>query len=449
MKTSNTLLYASVVAALAGFLFGFDTAVISGADRPIQLLWDTSPLFHGTFIMSMALWGTVIGALSGGVPCDRYGRKNTLIAIGVLYLVSALGSALATDSYIFSFFRFIGGLGVGASSVAAPTYISEIAPAERRGRLVILYQFMIVLGILVAFVSNWLVGDSFGDSSWRWMLGLESVPALVYLVMVFGIPNSPRWLAVYKKDHEKAQQTLALLDPSGQSSHILEDIEGHESDLPQKGDSFFSGRYNFSILLAFLVAFFNQVSGINFVIYYAPRIFESAGLASSTALLSSVGIGVVNLLFTMLGITLIDKWGRKQLMLYGSIGYITTLSVVSWAFYTGAGGTIVVLFLFGFIASHAIGQGAVIWVFISEIFPNHVRASGQSFGTGVHWVFAALITLFTLFFMDLLGDNPAPLFAFFAFMMVLQLVFVLRMMPETKGKTLEELEDELSATRGV
>jgi len=449
MKTSNTLLYASVVAALAGFLFGFDTAVISGADRPIQLLWDTSPLFHGTFIMSMALWGTVIGALGGGVPCDRYGRKNTLIAIGVLYLVSALGSALATDPYIFSFFRFIGGLGVGASSVAAPTYISEIAPAERRGRLVILYQFMIVLGILVAFVSNWLVGDSFGDSSWRWMLGLESVPALVYLVMVFGIPNSPRWLAVYKKDHEKAQQTLALLDPSGQSSHILEDIEGHESDLPQKGDSFFSGRYNFSILLAFLVAFFNQVSGINFVIYYAPRIFESAGLASSTALLSSVGIGVVNLLFTMLGITLIDKWGRKQLMLYGSIGYITTLSVVSWAFYTGAGGTIVVLFLFGFIASHAIGQGAVIWVFISEIFPNHVRASGQSFGTGVHWVFAALITLFTLFFMDLLGDNPAPLFAFFAFMMVLQLVFVLRMMPETKGKTLEELEDELSATRGV
>jgi len=449
MKTSNTLLYASVVAALAGFLFGFDTTVISGADRPIQLLWDTSPLFHGTFIMSMALWGTVIGALSGGVPCDRYGRKNTLIAIGVLYLVSALGSALATDPYIFSFFRFIGGLGVGASSVAAPTYISEIAPAERRGRLVILYQFMIVLGILVAFVSNWLVGDSFGDSSWRWMLGLESVPALVYLVMVFGIPNSPRWLAVYKKDHEKAQQTLALLDPSGQSSHILEDIEGHESDLPQKGDSFFSGRYNFSILLAFLVAFFNQVSGINFVIYYAPRIFESAGLASSTALLSSVGIGVVNLLFTMLGITLIDKWGRKQLMLYGSIGYITTLSVVSWAFYTGAGGTIVVLFLFGFIASHAIGQGAVIWVFISEIFPNHVRASGQSFGTGVHWVFAALITLFTLFFMDLLGDNPAPLFAFFAFMMVLQLVFVLRMMPETKGKTLEELEDELSATRGV
>ncbi len=448
MKITNTLLFASVVAALAGFLFGFDTAVISGAEKPIQLLWNTSPLFHGTFIISMALWGTVVGAIAGGIPCDRYGRKNTLIAIGVLYLVSALGSALAIDPYIFSFFRFIGGLGVGASSVAAPTYISEISPAARRGRLVILYQFMIVLGILAAFISNWAVGDSFGEVSWRWMLGLESAPALVYLIMVFGIPNSPRWLAVYKKDHQAAKECLDMLDPLGEGSHKLAEIEVYEGGMGtlnslRSSDSFFSGRYNFSILLAFLVAFFNQVSGINFVIYYAPRIFESAGLASSTALLSSVGIGFVNLVFTMLGIYLIDLAGRKQLMLYGSIGYIVTLAMVSWAFYTGAGGIIVVLFLFGFIASHAIGQGAVIWVFISEIFPNHVRASGQSFGTGVHWVFAALITLFTLFFMDLLGDNPAPLFTFFTCMMVLQLIFVLCKMPETKGKTLEELESEL------
>ena len=442
------LLYASVVAALAGFLFGFDTAVISGADKPIQLLWNTSPLFHGTFIMSMALWGTVIGALAGGIPCDRYGRKNTLIAIGVLYLVSALGSALASDPYMFSFFRFIGGLGVGASSVAAPTYISEIAPALRRGQLVILYQFMIVLGILMAFVSNWAVGGSFGEASWRWMLGLEGIPALLYLIMVFGIPNSPRWLAVYKKDHQALKECLNLLDPSGEGSYILTEIEKHVGSMGSSGpvsssDSLFSGQYNFSILLAFLVAFFNQMSGINFVIYYAPRIFESAGLASNTALLSSVGIGLVNLVFTMLGIYLIDRVGRKQLMLCGSIGYIVTLAVVSWAFSTGVGGAIVVFFLFGFIASHAIGQGAVIWVFISEIFPNHVRASGQSFGTGVHWVFAALITLFTLFFMELLGDNPAQLFACFAGIMVLQLLFVLRIMPETKGKTLEELESEL------
>ena len=447
MKKSNTLLYASIVAALAGFLFGFDTAVISGADKPIQSLWNTSPLFHGTFIMSMALWGTVIGALSGGIPCDRFGRKNTLIGIGLLYLISALGSALATDPYMFSFFRFVGGLGVGASSVAAPTYISEIAPAARRGRLVILYQFMIVLGILVAFISNWAVGDSFGESSWKWMLGLECVPALIYLIMVFGIPNSPRWLAVYKKDRKTAEQIISLLGISEFNTQDL--IESEDYSTTEQNYPFFSGRYNFSIILAFLVAFFNQVSGINFVIYYAPRIFEAAGLANSTALLSSIGIGMVNLVFTMLGIVLIDRAGRRQLMLYGSIGYIVTLSVVSWAFYTGAGGTIVVLFLFGFIASHAIGQGAIIWVFISEIFPNHVRASGQSFGTGVHWVFAALITLFTLFFMDLLGDSPAPLFGFFAFMMVLQLVFVLCMMPETKGKTLEELEDELSISLGA
>jgi len=442
LKTSS-LFSASVAAALAGFLFGFDTAVISGADKPIQLLWDTSPLFHGTFIMSMALWGTVIGALFGGIPCDRIGRKNTLIWIGVLYLVSALGSALAWDPFSFSFFRFIGGVGVGASSVAAPTYISEIAPAERRGRLVILYQFMIVLGILVAFLSNWLVGTGLGENAWRWMLGLEAVPALVYLLLVFGIPNSPRWLVIHKKDESAAKEIIMQLDPEQNAEQEILAIRLTETD--DKGHGFFSGHYKVSIILAFLLAFFNQLSGINFVIYYAPRIFEAAGLASSTALLSSVGIGAVNLIFTMLGVVLIDRAGRKTLMLYGSIGYIITLVVVSWAFYTGAGGIIIVLFLFGFIASHAVGQGAVIWVFISEIFPNHVRASGQSFGTGVHWVFAALITLFTLFFMDILGDNPAPLFGFFAFMMVLQLLFVVKMMPETKGKSLEELGQELSS----
>lgn len=393
----------------------------------------------------MALWGTVIGALFGGIPCDRIGRKKTLIWIGVLYLVSALGSALAWDPFSFSFFRFIGGIGVGASSVAAPTYISEIAPAERRGRLVILYQFMIVLGILVAFLSNWLVGTGLGENAWRWMLGIEALPALVYLLLVFRIPNSPRWLVIHKKDESAAKKIIMQLDPEQNAEQEILAIRLTESG--DKGHGFFSGHYNFPILLAFLLAFFNQLSGINFVIYYAPRIFEAAGLASSTALLSSVGIGVVNLVFTMLGLVLIDRVGRKTLMLYGSIGYILTLSVVSWAFFTGASGFIVVLFLFGFIASHAVGQGAVIWVFISEIFPNHVRASGQSFGTGVHWVFAALITLFTLFFMDLLGDNPAPLFAVFAGMMVLQLLFVVKMMPETKGKTLEDLAQELSSRK--
>lgn len=442
MKNKNLLVFSSLAAALAGLLFGFDTAVISGADKPIQELWNTSALFHGTFIMSMALWGTVIGALFGGIPTDRYGRKNTLIVIGVLYLVSAVGSALAPEPYTFSFFRFIGGIGVGASSVAAPTYISEIAPAYRRGRLVILYQFMIVLGILMAFLSNWLVGTSLGEHAWRWMLGIEAFPALVYLLLVFQIPNSPRWLVIQKNDIETARSLISQLDATVDPDVELAAISSSEKK--ESGSKFFSKRYRFSIILAFLLAFFNQLSGINFVIYYAPRIFEAAGLASSTALLSSVGIGAVNLVFTMLGIYLIDRSGRKILMIWGSIGYITTLSIVSWAFYSGAGGFVVVLGVFGFIASHAAGQGAVIWVFISEIFPNHVRAYGQAFGTGTHWVFAALITLFTLFFMDLLGDNPWPLFAFFAFMMLLQLLFALKLMPETKGKTLEELSQQLT-----
>lgn len=441
MKTKESLLYAAIASSLAGFLFGFDTAVISGADKPIQDLWGTSALFHGTFIMSMALWGTVIGALFGSVPCERYGRKSTLIWIGVLYLVSAIGSALAPEPFTFSIFRFIGGLGVGASSVAAPIYISEISPARIRGKMVILYQFMLVLGILIAFLSNYLLAG-IGDVAWRIMLGVEAVPAALYLIMVFAIPRSPRWLVLKKHNIEEAKSVLEWVNPD---DHVDDQIAAIQASEHAGAEArLFSGKYRFPIILAFLLAFFNQLSGINFVIYYAPRIFEAAGLASSTALLSSVGIGVVNLLFTMLGITLIDKAGRKQLMYIGSIGYITTLAVVSWAFYTGAGGIIVVIFLFGFIASHAIGQGAVIWVFISEIFPNTVRAMGTSLGTGTHWVFAALITVFTLFFMDILGDNPAPLFAFFSFMMVLQLIFVWRMMPETKNKTLEELELELT-----
>ena len=429
----------SLAVAISGFLFGFDTAVISGADLPIQKLWNTTPLFHGTFIMSMALWGTVIGALMGGWPCDRFGRKKTLIWIGVLYLVSALGSALAPDPFTFSFFRFIGGLGVGASSVAAPTYISEIAPEKNRGSLGALYQFNIVLGILIAFLSNYLLGG-IGSGGWRWMLGVEAVPALLYILGVLMVPNSPRWLVLKKGAEDEAKgvlQSLGFADPSW----VIEKIKS--SQPKGRRDNILSKRYRWPILLAFLVAFFNQLSGINFVIYYAPRIFEAAGLGSSTALLSTTGIGLVNLVFTLLGMYLIDRSGRKKLMLIGSVGYIVTLALVSWAFFAGAEGIYVILFLFGFIASHAVGQGAVIWVFISEIFPNHVRAYGQSIGTGTHWVFAALITLFTLFFMDILGDNPGPLFLFFAFMMCLQLLFVIFMMPETKGVSLEELEKKL------
>ncbi len=436
----NKVAYWSITVALAGFLFGFDTIVISGADQPIQKLWNTSDLFHGTFIMSMALWGTVIGALMGGIPCNALGRKKTLFWIGVLYTVSALGSGLATNPYLFSAFRFIGGLGVGASSVAAPIYISEIAPAENRGRLVALYQFNIVFGILVAFLSNYLIGQYMGAEGWRWMLGIEALPAIIYTIMVLGVPNSPRWLLLKNKDEGQVKSLLQQLNPS--IKNIEEEIRTIKASLGKTtNDAFFSGKYNKSITLAFMLAFFNQLSGINFVLYYAPRIFESAGIAADNVLGASIPIGIVNLLFTILGMSLIDKFGRKQLMIIGSIGYILTLLGVAWAFATGAEGVIVVAFVCAFVGAHAIGQGAVIWVFISEIFPNSVRDSGMSWGSGTHWVFAALITLITP--TVLATFSSATIFTFFAGMMVLQLLWVWFIMPETKGVPLEELQAKL------
>ena len=439
MLKTKSILLSSIVASLAGFLFGFDTIVISGADRPIQLLWETSDLFHGTFIMSMALWGTVIGALFGGIPCDKFGRRKTLFWIGVLYLLSALGSAFAPDPYIFSFARFMGGLGVGASSVAAPIYISEITPADSRGRLVASYQFNIVFGILVAFLSNYMIGEYFGENSWRWMLGVEAIPAAIYSVLVLGVPESPRWLTLKKKDESGARKLLKQLNPSENIDELMQAIKSSVSESTQV--KFFSRKFRFPILLAFLLAFFNQMSGINFVLYYAPRIFEQAGIAATDVLGASIPLGVVNLLFTMLGMYLIDKVGRKQLMYYGSFGYILSLAGVSWAFFTGAEGSIVVVFVCAFIASHAIGQGAVIWVFISEIFPNSVRDYGMSLGSGTHWIFAAIITLLTP--TVLANFSGGTIFAFFSGMMVLQLLFVWGLMPETKNRSLEELEKEL------
>ncbi len=440
-KGSNrTLYFSTFVAALAGFLFGFDTIVISGADQPIQQLWEVSDLFHGTFIMSMALWGTVIGALLGGIPCDRYGRRKTLFWIGVLYLLSALGSALAPNPYFFSASRFIGGLGVGASSVAVPIYLSEITPAQNRGKLVALYQFNIVFGILIAFFSNYFIGQIFAEHAWRWMLGVEVIPAAIYCLFVLGVPESPRWLMLRKDDEPLARQVLARLNPSEPIDRLVTTIKKSVTkDVPLK--EFFSTRFQYVIMLAFLLAAFNQLSGINFVLYYAPRIFAEAGIAADAVLGASVPIGVVNLLFTLLGMYLIDRAGRKKLMYIGSFGYIITLSGVAWAFAAGASGPVVVAFVCAFIASHAVGQGAVIWVFISEIFPNVVRDYGMSLGSGTHWVFAAVITLLTPTVLS--AFSGAQIFSFFAGMMVLQLLFVWLIMPETKNLTLEEMEVKL------
>ena len=431
------IFYWSISVALSGFLFGFDTVVISGANLPIRELWGTSPIFHGIFIMSMALWGTVIGALFGSYPCDKLGRKKTLIIIGLLFLFSAIGSAVAWDPYSFSFFRFIGGVGVGASSVASPTYISEVSNKDNRGRLVALYQFNIVLGILIAYFSNYLLQGFGGDIDWRYMLGVEAIPSLFFLLSIIRIPESPRWLILFANKENKAREILKIMYNGGDVDKKINEIK--KVDQINKLN-LFSKPFYIQLKLAFLISFFNQLSGINFVLYYAPQILESAGFGTSDSLMSSISIGAINLIFTLIGVRLIDSFGRKFLMYIGSLGYIISLISIGSCFLLNLNSDILLLFILLFVASHAVGQGAVIWVFISEIFPNTVRAKGQSFGAGVHWVFAALITAITPFVIDLLGNNPGIIFFFFGGMMVFQLIFVYSTMPETRKTSLEKMK---------
>jgi sugar porter (SP) family MFS transporter len=445
---NNKLLRYSIVAALAGFIFGFDTVVISGANLPIKELWHTSPLFHGTFIMSMALWGTVLGAMFCGGPTEKYGRKKVLFWIGVMFTVSAIGTAIAPNPYIFSLLRFIGGIGIGVSSVVAPTYISEISTAKTRGRLVGMYQFNIVFGILVAFVSNYFLKGFGGENDWRWMLGIMTIPSLIYTLLVPGLPESPRWLITIKNNLKAARETFVQIGADDPDEEIKKIIAANESiHTSATKETIYKSKYKKVLWLAFMVAFFNQLSGINFILYYAPEILERAGLAAKDSLFNSISIGGINLIFTFVGLYLIDRIGRKQLLIIGSLGYIISLALVAYSFYTHGSNLFLMGSLLMFIASHAIGQGAVIWVFISEIFPNNVRALGQSFGCSVHWIFAALITLITPLFLDektgVFGKNPWPIFAFFSFMMVLQLIWTLTKVPETKGVSLEELEKKL------
>ncbi|GAB4166281.1 MAG: sugar porter family MFS transporter [Winogradskyella sp.] len=439
MKKSK-LLFFSIVVALAGFLFGFDTVVISGADKQLQEFWQSSDLFHGLVVMSTALWGTVVGALFGYIPTNRLGRKKTLISIGLLFFVSALGSALVSNSYVFALFRFIGGLGIGVSTVVAPAYVSEIAPAKDRGKLVAMYQFNIVFGILMAYISNYFLKD-IGANAWRFMLGIEAIPAIIYALLVLKIPESPRWLIEYKNDKNKAIEILKTIVPKEDIEKEISEIE-NKNVIESSKDNIYMKKFRVPLMLAFFIAFFNQLSGINAFLYYAPRIFELAGLEESTSFLSSIGIGLVNLVFTLIGIALIDKFGRKKLMYIGSLGYIVSLALVTLAFAFNWSGLSIPLFFFVFIAAHAVGQGAVIWVFISEVFPTKLRAAGQSFGASVHWILAACIPAFIPFLFSKIG--PAVVFGFFCFMMILQLIWVRFKMPETKGKSLEDLASKLS-----
>lgn len=431
----------AITSALAGFLFGFDTVVISGAEKTIQSLWGLSSFAHGIAIAS-ALYGTVLGSLFGSWPADRFGRKITLLSVGLLYILSAVGCGFAWDVYALIAARFIGGIGIGISTVVAPLYISEIAPAKYRGRLAGMFQFNIVFGIIAAYVSNYLL-EGIGESAWRWMLGVAALPSVLYTAMCTFIPESPRWLLTRKRDIEAGLAVLQLIRPDASREQIqfqADEILAMSRDRVEAG-GFFTRQLRYPIVLAFLIAFFNQLSGINAILYFAPRIFEQAGLEAEAALLTSVGIGVVNLVFTIAGLWLIDRLGRRTLLYIGSFGYILSLGLVSWAFFTGHF-NIVPICIFAFAAAHAVGQGAVIWVFIAEIFPNRHRAEGQALGSFTHWIFAALLT--TVF--PGLSERIAPgyIFLFFCAMMCLQLCWVKLMVPETKGVSLEELEKRLT-----
>ena len=424
----------SITVGLGGLLFGLDVAVISGAEQAIQKLWGLSDLMHGTAI-AMALYGTAVGAALGNIPANKIGRKKTLLWIGLLFFITSLGAALSPGVYLFMVFRFIGGLAIGASSVVAPVYISEIAPPKYRGRMVISFQLNIVAGILVAYLSNYLLQGFGGADDWRWMLGVVAIPSLAFSALMLFTPETPRWLVLYKKDYATAKKVLQL---TGEATDAI--IEQIKNSVSSTKESLFSKKFYKPLVLAFLIAFFNQLSGVNAIIYFAPKVFEMAGVQRSGALLSTVGIGVVNLVFTITGWYLIDRFGRRTLMFIGSFGYILSLSLIAFSF-NGSDHSMIVYYVFIFIGAHAVGQGAVIWVFLSELFPNSVRASGTSFGCLTHWVFAALVAqVFPYFAANVPG---AYIFGFFACMMVMQLLYVWKMMPETKGVALEDMESNI------
>jgi len=458
MKIKGALVRSALIAALGGLLFGFDTAVISGAEGALKIFFNdtyqsmtgffgSTGFWHG-FTVASALIGTIIGSLSFGKPADKYGRRKILFVLGALYFVSAIGSALAWNWSSFIISRFIGGLAVGGSSVVAPMYNAEISPARFRGRMVALTQFNIVFGILMAFFSNYIISSlNLGDHSWRWMFGVEAFPALVFFLLLFLNPRSPRWL-ISRNLVDEARRVLEKLGTDkGNIDEEVTDIKiSLSAELNKAKEPLFQVKYFKPIMLAVTIAMFNQLSGINALMYYAPRIFQMAGFAESSAMLSSVGVGFVNLVFTMSAMLIIDQFGRKKLMLVGSVGYIISLGATAWAFYqngtdfSNKGSIVVLVSLLVFIASHAFGQGAVIWVFISEIFPNKVRARGQALGSFTHWFMAAAISWTFPIFAEASGGH---IFTIYAVCMIGQLIWVLFKMPETKGISLEDMQKRL------
>lgn len=445
----KALIKNALVASLGGLLFGFDTAVISGTTEAIKAAYSLDSKLLG-FTVASALIGTIIGAIGISKPSDRYGRKKALFLLAVFYLISALGCGFAWDWYSLLAFRFLGGLAVGGASVVSPMYIAEISPAASRGRLVALTQFNIVLGILLAYLSNWLITMChLGELEWRVMLGIEAFPAAIFYLLLFTTPESPRWLLAQNKQQQAREILTRLHSEQTAQTEIISIQKAIEQDKANQQTPFYCRSNTRPILLAIAIAAFNQLSGINAILYYAPSVFKMAGAGTESALGQSAVIGLTNLIFTMLAMTIIDRFGRKKLMLVGSLGYLVSLSLAAAAFFyygqnfSALGGEVVLAAIIAFIAAHAFGQGAVIWVFISEIFPTHLRARGQSLGSVTHWVMAAAISWTFPPVADKLGAGWV--FAFYAVMMAVQLYWVLTVMPETKGIALEDIQKQLAA----
>src|SRR5580692_2515453 len=442
MKLNPVLLKSTVVAALGGLLFGFDTAVISGTTGQLSQVFGLSSKSLGITV-SIAIWGTVVGAMLAGFIGERFGRRDSLRIMALFYLVSALGCALAWNWWSLVVFRFIGGLGIGGSSVLAPMYIAEVAPAKWRGRLVGLFQFNVVFGILLAYFSNYLIAlPNLGATEWRWDLGVAAFPAALFFVMLFTIPRSPRWL-VKKGRVAEARSVLQMTGDENYERDLEEIVDSINVEQKQAAEKLFSKKYAFPIFLAVSIGMFNQLSGINAILYYLNDIFAHAGFSRISGNLQAVAIGATNLIFTMIAVSVIDKLGRKTLLLVGSVGTAMCLAGVSAIFFTHSHESLLVWLLVGYIAFFAFSQGAVIWVYLSEVFPNSVRAKGQSLGTFSHWLMNALISgIFPL----MAASSGAYPFVFFSVMMVLQFFVVLFVYPETKGLTLEEMQKELATT---
>ncbi|HUO30339.1 MAG TPA: sugar porter family MFS transporter, partial [Bryobacteraceae bacterium] len=439
MTLNGYLIKSTIVAALGGLLFGFDTAVIAGTTHALTVTYALSPFSLGLTVAA-ALIGTIFGAMLAGIPGDRFGRRDSLRVMAVLYLVSALGCAFAWDWYSLVVFRFIGGLGIGGSSVLGPMYIAEIAPAKWRGRLVGLFQFNVVFGILLAYFSNYVIGlGGFGAAEWRWKLGVSSIPAAFFLLMLFGIARSPRWLVKQRRVPE-AREVLRATGEENFEAELQDIVTSIDAEHGHGSESLFQRKYRVPIFLAITIAMFNQLSGINAILYYLNDIFAQAGFSKVSSDLQAVAIGATNLLFTVIAMSVIDKVGRKTLLLIGSVGLALSLGGATAVFASHSHQNLLVWMLVGFIASFAFSQGAVIWVYLSEVFPNRVRANGQSLGSFTHWVMNAAISLTFPWMASKFGAAP---FAFFTAMMIVQFFVVLFAFPETKGVTLEQMQKQM------